>query len=116
MCYGCGLLTAIGHGAFALARCLGEIGRGLRTATALVLIALGVTGRVLRSATDHGGSVRDPLLVGKVAVTARGHTIPLAALMTTRGLGSGRFFLLTVRGQRRDADEPDVSNGRVGRL
>ena len=29
--------------------------------------------------------------------------------------GSCRFFLLTVRGQRKEADEPDVSNGRVGR-
>ena len=49
----------------ALARCLGEIGRGLWTATALVGFALGVTGRFLRSATSHGGSVRDTLLVGR---------------------------------------------------
>ena len=72
---GRGHLTAIGRVAFALARCLGEIGRCLRIATALVGIALigialGVTGCVLRSATDHGMSVRDPLLVGEVAVTA----------------------------------------------
>ena len=96
---GRGLLTAIGRVAFALARCLGEIGRGLRTATALVGIALDVTGRDLQIATSLGGSVRDPLLVGE----ASGHTIPLAALVTARG-------------QRIEADEPDVSNGRVGRL
>ena len=66
------LLTALGRIAFALTRCLGEIGRGLRTAT-----ALGVTGRVLRSATGHGGSVRDPLLVGEVGVTARSLQSPL---------------------------------------
>ena len=59
-----GLLTAIGPVAFSLARCLGEIGRGFWTAT-----ALGVTGRDLRIATGLGGSVRDPLLVGEVAVT-----------------------------------------------
>ena len=71
------LLTAIGHVAFALARCLGEVGLGLRTATALIGIALGVTGRDLLIATGLDGSVRDPLLVGEVTVTARGHVIPL---------------------------------------
>ena len=40
-----GLLTALGRVMLALALCLGEIGRGLRTAT-----ALGVTGCFLRSA------------------------------------------------------------------
>ena len=109
--YGRGLLTAIGRVAFALARCLGEVGRGLRTA-----IALGMTGRDLRIATGLGGSVRDPLLVREVAVTARRHAIPFTALVTARGHGSGRFFPLTIRGQRREADEPDVSSGRVGRL
>ena len=67
-----GLLTAIGRVAFALARCLGEIGRGPRTAIALVEITLGVTGHDLLIATGLGGSVRDPLLLGEVAVTARG--------------------------------------------
>ena len=59
-----GLLTAIGRVAYVLAWCLGEIGRGLQTATALVGIALGRIGRDLRIATGLGGSVRDPLLVG----------------------------------------------------
>ena len=77
------LLTAI----FALAWCLGEIGRGLWTTTALIGIALGVTGRDLRIATGLGGSVRDPLLV--------------CALVTALGHGSGRFFPLTIRVQRR---------------
>ena len=72
-----------------------------------------LTSRDLRIATGLGGSVRDPLLVGEVAVIVRGHAIPLAALVTARGHGSGRFFLLIVRGQGREADEPD---GRVGRL
>ena len=57
---GRGLLTAIGRVAFALARCLGETGRSLRTATGLAGIALGVTGRDLLLATDLDWSVRDP--------------------------------------------------------
>ena len=99
---GCGLLTAIGHVAFALARCLAGI-------------ALGVTGRDLLLATGLDGNIRVPLLVGEVPVTARGHAIPLAVLVTARGHGCGRLFLLTVRGQRIEAGEPDVSNGRVWR-
>ena len=43
-----------------------EIGRSLLTAT-----ALGVTGRVLWTATDHVDSVRVP----EVTVTVRGHAI-----------------------------------------
>ena len=57
---GRGLLTTIGRVAFALARCLGKIGRSLRTATVLVGIALSGTGRDLRIVTGLGGNVRDP--------------------------------------------------------
>ena len=92
---GGGLLTVISLVTFALARCLGETGRGPRTATG---IALGVTGRGLRTATGLGRSVRVPLLVGEVAVTGLGHAIPLAALMTTRGHVCGRLSPLTARG------------------
>ena len=130
---GRGLLTAIGCIAFALARCLGETGRGPRTATGLAGIALGVTGRHLLVATGLagialgvtgrdlliatglGGSVRDPLLVGEVDMTTLGHAIPLAALVTAHGHGCGRLFPLTVCGQRITAGKPDVSNGRVWR-
>ena len=102
------LLTAIGLVAFTLARCLGETGRGPWTATGLTGVTLGVTGRGLLTATGLDGSVRVPMLVGEVAVTGRGHAIPLAALY-------GRFSPLTARGQRIEADEPDVSCGRVWR-
>ena len=68
---GRGLRTAIGCVVFALARFLGKIGRGPRTATGLAGIALGVTSHDHLIATGLGGSVRDPLLVGEVAVTAR---------------------------------------------
>ena len=83
-----GLLTTISRVAFALAQCLGEIGRDLLIATGL------------------GRSVRDPLLIGEVAA------IPLVA----RGHACDRLFPLTVCGQRIEAGEPDVSNGRVRRL
>ena len=91
------------------ASALGETGRGPRTATGLAGIALGVTGHCLRTTTGCGlrtttGSVdssRDPLLVGEVAVPARGHEIPLAALMTAHGHWRGRLPPLTaVKGWR----------------
>ena len=56
-----------------------------------------------------------PLLVGEVAVTARGHAIPLAALVTAHGHRCGRLSPVTVCGQGIEAGEPDVSNGRVWR-
>ena len=68
---GRGVQTAFGPVAFALARRLGEIGRGPQTATGLSGIGLGVTGRNLLIAAGLGESVRDPLLVVGVAVTAR---------------------------------------------
>ena len=63
---GRGVLTAISRVAFALAWCLSEIGRNLRTATAVVGITLSMTDLDLWIATGLGGSVRDPLLVGEV--------------------------------------------------
>ena len=62
------LLTAIGRVVFAPVWCLGEIGCGLRTATALVRVALDGTGRDLWIATGLGESVRNPLLVGPFVV------------------------------------------------
>ena len=48
-------------------------------------------------------------------MTASGHAIPLAALVTACGHKCGHLFPLTVRGQRIQAGESDVSNGRVWR-
>ena len=90
---GRGLLTAIGR--VALAHCLAGI-------------ALGVTGHDLLLAIGLDGSVRYPLLVGEVAMTAHGHAIPLAT-------GHGCGCIRTVRSQRIKAGEPYVSNGRVWR-
>ena len=62
-----GLLTATALDACALV--LGETGFDPRIDTGLAGTALGVTGRVLRTATDHVVSVHVPLLAGEVAVT-----------------------------------------------
>ena len=103
-----------------------EIGRGLLTSTvlgetgldplidtSLAKTALGVTGRVLRTATDHVVSVRVPQLVEKVGVTGRGHTIPLVALVTARGHAIDDLPPLTARGLGRKDDEPDEISRRV---
>ena len=110
---GLGLRTAPDHVAFALG--LGGIGRDLPIATGLAATALDVTGRILRTATDHVDSIRDPLLVGEVVVTIRGHAIPLAALVTARSHLCGLFPPLTARDQWRVDDEPDMSDRRVWR-
>ena len=57
-------------------------GCGLLTDAGLAGTALSVTGRGLLPAIGLGGSVRVPLFVGVVAVTASGHAIHLAALVT----------------------------------
>ena len=110
---GLGLWTAPDRVAFAQG--LGEIGRDPRIATVLAATALNVTGHVLRTATDHVDSIRDPLLVGEVVVTVRGHAIPLAALVTARGHVCGLFPPLTARDQRRVDEEPNMSDRRVWR-
>ena len=96
---GLGLRTAPGRALFTL----GETGHDPRIDTGLTETAFDVPGRGLLTATGRVDSVRVPLLAGEVAVTVRGHEIPLAALVTARD-------------QRREDDEPDVSNRSVWRL
>ena len=110
---GCDLRIAPAPVAFALA--LGETGLDPRIDTGLAEIALDVTGRGLLTATDRVDSVRDPLLAEEVVVTVRGHAIPLVVLVTARGLVDDLLPPLTVRGQRREDGEPDVSSRRVWR-
>ena len=74
-----------------------------------------MTGCGLLTATDHVGSVRDPLLAGEVIVTVRGQAISLVVLVTARCLADDLLFPLTVRGQRREDGEPDMSGRRVWR-
>ena len=101
------------HVAFALA--LGENGLDPRINTGLAENALGVTDRGLLTATVHIGSVRVPLLAGEVVVTACDQAISLVILVTARGLADNLFPPLTIRGQRREDGEPDVSGRRVWR-
>ena len=97
-------------------------------ALALGETALGVTGRSLLTATDHVGSARVPLLAGEAVVTARvpllageavvtarGQAISRVVLVTARGLVDGLLLRLTIRGQRKEDGEPDVSGRRVWR-
>ena len=95
----------------------GVIDRCLQTAIDPVEFAsarfLDVTGRGLLTATDR---VHDPLFAREVAVTGRGHAIPLAALVTVCDQGCSRFSPLTARGQGIEAGAPGVSCGRVWRL
>ena len=118
---GCGLRTAPGRVAFAVA--LGETGRDPQIDTGLAETAFGVTGRDLLTATGRDlltvtgrfDSVCVPLPAGEVAMTVRGHAIPLAALVTARGHVRGLPPPLTARDQRREDDEPDLSNRSVWR-
>ena len=74
--------------------------RGLRIDTGTALGGL-------LTATDHVVSVRIPLLAGR-------HAIFVVVLVTARGRVDDHLPL-TVRGQRRDDGEPDVSSRRVWR-
>ena len=71
----------------------------------------GVIGRGCLPAAGHGSSFR--LLARVVAVTGRGHAIPLAVFMSASGHGCGRFSPLSARCLGRAAGEPGVSCGRV---
>ena len=74
-----------------------------------------MTGRVLRTATDHVVSVRVPQLVEEVRVTGWGHTIPQVALVTVRGHAIDNLPPLTTCGMGRKDDEPDEISRRVVR-
>ena len=74
-----------------------------------------MTGRGLLTATDPVDSVPDTLLAGEVAVTVCGHAIFLVVLVTSHSPVDDLPPPLTVRGQRREDSEPDVSSRRVWR-
>ena len=65
------------------------------------------------TATVHVGSLRVPLLVGELVVTARGHVIYRIVLTAVRGHADDYLPPLIVRDQGRKDDEPDVSSRRV---
>ena len=110
---GHGLRTDPGRVAFALD--LGETGHDPRIYTGLAKTAFDVPGHGLLTTTGRADSIRVPLLAGEVAVTANGHAIPLAALVTTRGHVRGIPPPLTACGHGREDKEPDVSNRSIWR-
>ena len=105
-------------------------GRGLLTATALGVEALGcvvtgldpridtaldVSGRGLLTATAPVVSVRVPLPVGGSGAIVRDRTLPQIARMTARGQASDYLLLLPARGPRKRDDWPDEEPRRVRR-
>ena len=99
-------------------------GRGLRTATALGVealgldvTALGVDGRGLLTATGLAVSVRIPLPAGEIRVTARGHMLSRIARVTAHGQAGNYLAPLPARGLRRQDGWPNEKPRRVlGRL
>ena len=107
-----------------------ESGRGLLTATARGVEALGldVTGLNPRTDTDHAVSGRGrltatarvvneriPLPAGERGVTARGHPLSRVARMTARGQAGDYLAPLPACGLRRQDGWPDEKPRRVWR-
>ena len=97
-------------------------GRGLLTATALDVEALGrvvtgldVSGLGLLTTTALVVSVRVPLPVGGSGAIARDRTLSRIARMTARGQASDYLLLLPACGQMRQDDWPDEEPRRVWR-
>ena len=112
---GRGLLTATAHGVEALG--LGMTGLDPRIDTGHAVTALGVTGRGLLTATGRAVSVRVPLPAGEIGVTARGHTLSRIARVTALGQAGDYLAPLPACGRRRQDGWPDKKPRRVlGRL
>ena len=110
---GRGLLTAIALDVEALGR--GVPGPGPRTGTGHAVTALDVSGLGLLPVTAPAVSVRVPLLVGGGGAIVRDRTLPRVAPLTARGLGSGCLLLLLVRGKLEQRDGSDVEPRGVWR-
>ena len=107
---GRGLLTATARGVEAL-------GLDPRIDTGHAVTALGVTGRGRLTATGRAVSVRVPLPAGEIGVTARGHTLSRIARVTARGQAGDYLAPLPACGRRRQDGWPDEKPRRVlGRL
>ena len=103
---GRGLLTATARGVEAL-------GLDPRIDTGHAVTALGVTSRGLLTATSRAVGVRVPLPAGEIGVTARGHTLSRIA----RGQAGDYLALLPACRRRRHDGWPDEKPRRVlGRL
>ena len=95
-------------------------GRGLLTATALgvealgrVVTALDGSGRGLLTATARVVSERVPLPAGGSGVIVRDHTLSRVARMTAHGQAGDYLLLLPACGPRKQDGWPDVESRRV---
>ena len=112
---GRGLLTATARGVEALG--LDVTGLNPRIDTSHSVTALGVTGRGLLTATGRAVSVRVSLPAGEIGVTARGHTLSRIACMTARSQAGDYLAPLPACGRRKQDGWPDEKPRRVlGRL
>ena len=112
---GRGLLTATARGVEALG--LDVTGLYPRIDTSHAVTALDVSGRGRLTATARVVSVRVPLPAGERGVTARGHPLSRIARVTARGQAGDYLAPLPACGQRCQDGWPDEKPRRVlGRL
>ena len=110
---GRGLLTATALGVEALGRVVTGIDPRIDTGHAVT--ALDVGGRGLLTATAPAVSVRVPLPVGGSGAIVRDRTLPRIARVTAHGQASDYLLLLPARGPRKRDDWPDEEPRRVRR-
>ena len=110
---GRGLLTATARGVEALG--LDVTGLDPRTDTGHSVTALDVSGRGRLTATARVVSERVPLPAGERGVTARGHPLSRIARMTARGQAGDYLAPLPACGLRRQDGWPDEKPRRVWR-
>ena len=110
---GRGLLTATALGVEALGRVV--TGLDPRVDTGHAVTALDVSGRGLLTATAPAVSVRVPLPVGGSGAIVRDRTLPRIARVTARGQASDYLLLMPARGPRKRDDWPDEEPRRVRR-
>ena len=110
---GRGLLTATALGVEALGRVV--TGLDPRIDIGHAVTALDVSGRGLLTAPAPAVSVRVPLPVGESGVIVRDRTLPRIARVTARSQASDYLLLLLARGLRKRDDWPDEEPRRVRR-
>ena len=107
---GRGLLTATARG-------VGALGLDPRIDTGHTVTACGVTGGGLLTAPGRAISVRVSLPAGEIGMTASGRTLSRIARVTARGHAGDYLALLPACGWRRQDGWPDEKPRRVlGRL
>ena len=110
---GRGLLTAIALGVEALGHVV--TGPDPRIGIGHAVTALDVSGLGLLPVTAPAVSMRIPLLVGGGGAIVRDRTLPRVAPLTARGLRGGCLLLLLARVKMEQHDGPDVESRRVWR-